>query len=145
MEYRPLFFDKAADALKPVLENLPGKLVVIDGRDGSGKSSLGRFLAWYFNVSLVETDHFLIGNGELSYDTKCIDQIITKRLSRPRPVIVEGIAILELMTTLKRSIDFHIYLRRLSFEGSHSLQSMLELYESNYHPAQVANLILVVP
>jgi len=32
--------------LDVVLDNLPGKLVAIDGRDGSGKTTLGRFLAF---------------------------------------------------------------------------------------------------
>jgi ABC-type multidrug transport system fused ATPase/permease subunit len=33
------------EALTPVLYDLPGTLVAIDGRPGSGKATLGRYLA----------------------------------------------------------------------------------------------------
>jgi len=49
-------------ALMPILYDLPGKLIAIDGRLGVGKTTLGRYLAWRFNISLVETDLFLIPN-----------------------------------------------------------------------------------
>jgi MoxR-like ATPase len=57
---RPSEYECAASALAPILDDLPGKVVAIDGYPGVGKSSLGRFLAWRFNISLIETDFFLI-------------------------------------------------------------------------------------
>jgi tRNA A37 threonylcarbamoyladenosine biosynthesis protein TsaE len=42
--------------LKPVLAGLPPKLIAIDGPMGSGKTTLGRHLAWRFNVTLIEAD-----------------------------------------------------------------------------------------
>jgi cytidylate kinase len=48
------------EALTPIMRGLPGVIVTIDGRDGVGKTTLGRYLAWYFNVTLIETDLFLI-------------------------------------------------------------------------------------
>ena len=59
-------------ALTPVLHDLPGRLIAIDGRSGVGKTTLGRYLAWRFNISLVESDLFLIpnrgGNADLAID-----------------------------------------------------------------------------
>jgi hypothetical protein len=49
-EYAPV-----VDALAPVLHNLPPRIIAIDGRPGCGKTTLGRFLAWWFNVSLMVT------------------------------------------------------------------------------------------
>ena len=47
------------DALAPVLRGHPGVIIVtIDGREGVGKTTLGRYLAWTFNVTLIETDLF---------------------------------------------------------------------------------------
>src|SRR5687767_11166085 len=96
-------------ALAPVLDDLPGKLVAIDGRPGAGKTTLGRFLAWRFNVSLIETDLFLIERqGRLVYFNDQITRIIDKRLAMPRPVIVEGVAVLRLLSDLKRRADYVI-------------------------------------
>ena len=46
-------------ALTPVLADFPAKIIAIGGHPSSGKTSLGRYLAWQFNVSLIETDLFL--------------------------------------------------------------------------------------
>jgi hypothetical protein len=34
-------------------------LIAIDGVDGSGKTTLGRYLSWQIGASLIETDLFL--------------------------------------------------------------------------------------
>ncbi|MBT8763182.1 hypothetical protein KFV02_04470 [Desulfohalobiaceae bacterium Ax17] len=107
--------------LDKVLNNLPGKLVAIDGRDRSGKTTLGRFLAFNYNVSLIETDLFLIKQQDsFTYEDQ-INRIIERRLSIPRPVIVEGVAILKLLEKLKRTKDYRIYVENEEFEGSHGL------------------------
>src|SRR4051812_8493386 len=64
-------------ALTPVLNDLPGKLIAIDGRSGVGKTTLGRYLAWQFNISLVESDLFLIPNqGKLVYLNEVLSHVI---------------------------------------------------------------------
>src|ERR1700691_3860767 len=88
-------------ALAPILYNLPGKLVAIDGRSGTGKTTLGRYLAWRFNVSLVESDLFLVpSQGTLVYHNEAINRVIARRIEKPRPVIVEGVAVLRLLAEL---------------------------------------------
>ena len=47
---------------KLVMTHLQGKLIAIDGLLGVGKTTLGRYLAWRFNISLVGSDLFLIPN-----------------------------------------------------------------------------------
>ena len=56
----------AVSALKPVLANFQANIIAIGGHPSSGKTSLGRYLAWQFNVSLIETDLFLDdGEGKI--------------------------------------------------------------------------------
>lgn len=57
----PIYADEYIEViyrLKPILDGLPGKIIAIDGTPGAGKTTLGRFLAWYFNISLIESDLF---------------------------------------------------------------------------------------
>ncbi|MFH7041742.1 hypothetical protein ABT392_05420 [Paucibacter sp. JuS9] len=136
MQFRPPQFDLVAESLKPVLRGLPGVLVAIDGRDGAGKTTLGRFLAWYFNVALVETDLFL-RDGE--YQIEAIRSIVDGRLAIPRPVLVEGIALRELLHRIGRDAAYSIHIRNTSFAGSLTLAQRLDAYELKYQPMQNAN------
>ena len=126
----------------PVLSGLPGRIVAIDGRDGSGKTTLGRFLAWYFNITLIETDLYLKEGGELQYETAEINRIISKRLTIPRPVVIEGVAILQLLAHLDRRPDYLVYVRNSSFAGSDSLLPLLASYERAFKPQMGADLLL---
>lgn len=129
--------------LDKVLYDLPGKLVAIDGRDGSGKTTLGRFLAWNYNISLIETDLFLIEKQDsLTYYHDEIKRIIEKRVTIPRPVIVEGIAILKLFKNIGKTIDYLIYVENLEFEGSFGMSEILKKYEEEYIPKEKANYVL---
>lgn len=142
MPIRPPEYEQVVEALVPVLNNLPGKVVGIDGLDGSGKTTLGRFLAWYFNVSLIETDHFLHDGQQFSYRLEEIDRIIGARLSKPRPVIVEGVQLLSLLSKLGRSPDFLIYVKNQCFSGSEALSYDLLAYGKLHKPEAAANLVL---
>jgi ABC-type multidrug transport system ATPase subunit len=139
MPIRPEEFDQAANSLKPVLHGLPAVLVAIDGRDGAGKTTLGRFLAWYFNITLVETDLFL---HDGKYQSDVIRSIIDWRLSIPRPVIVEGITLRELLSNVGRAPDFSIYVVNPSFDGSFSLAERLDRYDAKYQPMRYADHVL---
>ena len=140
MHARSAAYDRVVEQLTPVLHDMSGKLVAIDGRDGSGKTTLGRFLAWHFDITLIETDPFL-GEG-MTYRTDVIDLIIAHRLARPRPVIIEGIMLLRLLSSLGRSADFLIHVTNTEFQGSSTLADELLRYEQQFNPRQRADLIL---
>ena len=142
MPIRPPEYEQVIEALTPVLKNLPGKVVGIDGRDGSGKTTLGRFLAWYFNVSLIETELFLFDGEGFNYRLEEINLIIGVRLSKPRPVIVEGVRLLSLLSQIGRSADFLIYVKNQKFSGSEALSHDLHVYENLHQPETAANFVL---
>lgn len=139
----------AVDALVPVLHHLPGKIVAIDGLPGVGKTSLGRYLAYRFNVSLVETDLFLIRNqGVMVYHEDWVNQIIGSRLDKSdaewrRPVIIEGSSVLRLLDNLGRRPDFIIHVTNdCAQESTGTLADDLKSYEAEYEPASKADVIL---
>ena len=136
-------YAQVTDALAPVLNNLPAKLVVIDGHPGSGKTTLGRYLAWRFNVSLLEADLFLFeGRGSLVYRTDEINRIIEFRLQKPRPIIVDSVAALRLMKTINRKPDFLIYVSNISAPESQTLKNEIELHEAEFSPRSKADLVI---
>ncbi len=142
MPHRPREFDTAAMRLAPHLVNLPGKIVAIDGRCLAGKSTLGRFLAWYFNSTLIETDLFLKESGGLTYDIAEIARIIDRRLAKPRPVFVEGIAILRLLQSIGHKPDLLVYVTNLTSPGSDCLDEVLSEYEAEFAPRSSADVVV---
>jgi uridine kinase len=140
-EYAPV-----VDALAPVLHNLPARIIAIDGRPGCGKTTLGRFLAWWFNVSLIETDLFLFEReGLYRYRTEEAARIIDFRIRADRPVIIEGVTVLRQLAAMNRSADFLIYVANAS---APTLRSEYEVqfkdYEAEFKPHQRANFTLAL-
>ena len=138
-------FESAARSLAPLLVGLPPRVVAIDGRDGEGKTSLGRFLAWHFNVTLVETDLYLVGDNSLNRRIEEIRRVVETRLERKRPVIVEGVGVLQILEDIGLKADFHIYLRnrRTHWVGG-PVAAMLASYEEKFEPCKRADLLLEV-
>jgi uridine kinase len=131
------------EAVTPIMRGLPGVIVTIDGRDGVGKTTLGRYLAWHFNVTLIETDLFLIpAEDYLIHLDDQINRIIERRITSPRPVIVEGISMLELMKRIHRVPDFSIYVTNRQHSGSKLLERRLAAYEAAFAPFATANIVV---
>jgi len=123
----------------------PGVIVTIDGRDGAGKTTLGRYLAWHFNVTLIETDLFLIPAQDyvIHLDDQ-INRIIERRISTSRSVIVEGVSILQLMKRIHRVPDFSIYVVSPQRPSSSLLEQRLSAYEAAFAPSAKANIVVTV-
>lgn len=145
---RPQYAD-VVRALAPVLHNLPPKIVAIDGWPGVGKTTLGRFLAWRFNVALLETDLFMVPRqGKLVYHTDEITRIIDRRLrdrtDRGRPIIVDGVAVLRLLAELQREPDFVVYVANTLVEDAGNLKREVTAYDKQFRPKERADLVITV-
>jgi hypothetical protein len=137
----PSYF-QIVSALGPVLQGLPGKIIGIDGRDGVGKTTLGRYLAWRFNVTLLESDLFLkSGEGEPAHRLDEINRIIQFRLDKPRPIILEGVGLFHLLQRLGRCADYVVYCQSQSYVSGSALDAWLGEYDRTYRPQERADLI----
>ena len=114
MPIRPPEFDSAALWLEPILDNLPPRLIAITGPMGVGKTTLARFLAWYFNISLIEADHYLVPHKGVEYEPSEVNRIIRHRHALRCPVIVEGVAIFPLLAKIDLIPDVIIQVRNKS-------------------------------
>jgi uridine kinase len=136
---------KVVEALIPVMRGLRGPIVTIDGRDGVGKTTFGRYLAWHFNVTLIETDLFLIPAQDYDfYLDDQINRIIERRVTTPLPVIVEGISMLQLMKRINRVPNFSIYVRNPQHSGSRHLEGRHSAYEATFAPFATANIVVEI-
>jgi len=138
-------YSRVVEALTPIMHGLPGVIVTIDGRDGVGKTTLGRYLAWHFNVTLIETDLFLIpAEDYLIYLDDQINRIIERRVTTPRPVIVEGVAMLQLLKRINRVPDFSIYVMNPAQSSGANMDRRLSEYEAAFTPWARANVVVEI-
>jgi uridine kinase len=136
---------QVVQALTPVIRRSPGVIVTIDGRFGVGKTTLGRYLAWHFNVSLIETDLFLIPTRDhLIHLDDQINRIIERRITTPLPVIVEGISMLQLMKRINRISDFSIYVTNPLPSSGGRMDRRLSAYEAAFSPSTIANIVVKI-
>lgn len=114
----------------------------IDGVNGSGKSSLARFLSWQTEISVIETDMLLDFNkGGFNYRNDDLIRLFTARHSLNRPVIVEGIFLLKTLDDIGIVPDFRIYVEKVGHEGSFMWKTDFEEYKTRYRPIENLNYL----
>jgi uridine kinase len=111
----------------------------IDGPDGVGKSVLSRFLSWELNMPAIEMDLFINSENEPpSYRYEEFYNVINQRHSLNRPVIVEGIFLLDTLKKVNVECDVLIYVENKEFSGSDQLSGELTEYRNKYNPKNAA-------
>jgi hypothetical protein len=87
-------------------DRLPA-VIGLDGMPGAGKSSLASWLAWQLGAKAVHLDLYVQRKGvPLSWRTEELSRVLDARLSLGRPVIVEGIMLLDALAQIGREPDF---------------------------------------
>jgi cytidylate kinase len=136
-------YDQVVKVLVPVLFDLPPKIVAIDGLNGTGKTTLARYLSHRFNCSLIETDLFMI-KAAVDYRFEEMKTLINFRLQRDRPVFVEGVAVLRTLKNMNFVPDFHIYWDNvepmdLEISRDGEINQELQKYINEFNPILNAN------
>ncbi len=138
-------YGNAVIGLAPLLKGLHARLVAIDGRDGSGKTTLGRYLAWHFNCTLLETDLFLVpGQGNPKYRNDDLARIISGRLNDDSPIIVESVLALDLFDSLGMQRDYWLHITNTKHGGCEALMTKYIEYETRRKPTECADTAITV-
>lgn len=90
-------------------------LIGVDGREGTGKTSLSNWLAWQLGMPVIHLDLFLEENevpGPIARRIGDLDHCMRARGNRP--CIVEGVFLLEALNEVGRSPDFLIFVEEQS-------------------------------
>lgn len=137
-------YDQVVSALIPVLYDLPPKIIAIDGLNGTGKTTLARFLSHKFNCTLIETDLFMI-RAAVNYRFEDIKNIVDFRIARERPILVEGVAVLRTLQKMNLKPDFHIYWENadpsdLGLDRNDELGIELQKYIEEFAPISKTDL-----
>ncbi|MBW8851310.1 MAG: hypothetical protein JF600_11060 [Xanthomonadales bacterium] len=131
----PHEFTDLAARLAPHLVGLPRTIIAVDGRPGAGKTTVARFLSWYFNVTLLQADLFLKRNGAYEHDGDEIKRIISLRNDASKPIIVECMAVLKVLGLIEVTPDLHIYVKNVAEEeGDEKLSEIFRPYEIQFSP-----------
>ena len=129
-------------------------LIGIDGVDGAGKSSLAAWLSWQLEMPTINLDLYLIPDtAPMAFKTDQLAAVIESRLATQRPLIVEGILLLDAMAAIGRRPDLLISVEReggaqstmdhvgayLERSKPHARASHVLTWSSALHDARVAH------
>ena len=98
--------DRVQTALTP--DRLP-LLIAIDGVDGVGKSSLASWLAFQLAMPTVHLDLFYDRPGSIQWRTEDLKRAVDRR--GKRPLIVEGVLVLDALEQIGRKADFIAFVK----------------------------------
>jgi hypothetical protein len=130
---------RIAAALGPTWRPL---LIGIDGATGLGKSSTASWLAWQFGMPVVHLDFYTdLASRKLTTGAREVARLIEYRIAAGRPIIVEGILLLEALDAIARQPDFLVYVDGEPDPDAKYSEYVLD-YRSRYDPRAKADLIL---
>lgn len=118
-------------------------LVTVDGFNGAGKSTIGKFLAAHRGAKLVGLDSFLNEDRNAYLEELRLAEVaatIDAALGAGKSVVVEGCMVDEVMLRLGRKADFRIYVMRISRSQGVEFDS-IDKYDELYGEKSAEELI----
>jgi chloramphenicol 3-O-phosphotransferase len=100
--------NRVKEALTP---NRLALLIVIDGADNCGKSSLASWLAWQLGMPAVQLDLYLTDLHPTRWLTAELARVVKHRIDNGRSLILDGVCALDVVDQIKRKADFLIFVR----------------------------------
>ena len=115
-------------------------LIGIDGAPGWGKTSTATWLAWQLGTPVVHLDFYTdMATRRLTTGAGEVARLIDYRLGSGKPIIVEGILLLEALEAARRRPDFLVFIDGEP-EGKYS--ERIRDYRDRYDPRSKADFVL---
>ena len=137
----------SGQSITEIAERIRGSgasLIAIDGLPGAGKSSLAASLSALLTIRAVHLDDYL-AHGCIGFTDYLGYEDLQRALLR-RPVIVEGVCMLDVLDRLDRRPDQFIYLQapfaEQHLDRSHPLVREVRAYTDRTHPEERGNFVL---
>jgi uridine kinase len=116
-------------------------LIGVDGALGHAKSSTASWLAWQFGMPSIHLDLYIVPNTDpLQFMTEELKRLVRRRLQKKKPVIVEGMLLLDALDAIRRKPDFLLFM-----DGEATGQktaSILTDYWARQRPRERANFVI---
>lgn len=113
-------------------------IIGIDGQNGAGKTSVASWLAWQLGAKALHLDLYSTYDAEgrrVGWREDDLAQAIKNRVdSQRKPIIVEGVLLLEALGAIKRNTDFLVYVRRRDTTSCNKLPSVVRYLQSRNPP-----------
>jgi hypothetical protein len=88
-------------------------LIGVEGREGQGKTSAASWLAWQFGMPTLHLDLFAeFHEFEKAMEWRSTDLARCFKARRERPMIVEGVLLLDALATIDRKPDFSVFVEK---------------------------------
>jgi hypothetical protein len=129
-----------ADVKQAITPSRLPLLIVIDGADGCGKSSLASWPAWQLGMPAIQLDLYLTDLHPIRWLTMELARLVNHRLDNNRPVIVDGVCALDAVDQIKRRADFLIFVS--GGDETSSLAPQIAAYRLRQRPEKLAQIIL---
>lgn len=108
------------NSISELIEAIPvasPKLIGVDGKDGSGKSTTAYEIAKTTGASVVSRDDFIDKGKGTFVDHLRYEEIGAAILNSNGLCIVEGVCLLDAIDRLGVTLDIHVYIKRMSKYG----------------------------
>jgi hypothetical protein len=118
-----------------------GVLIGIDGLDGAGKSTLAAWLSWQCGIPVVSLDLYLPRRARpLQWRSADLGGVLESRLTVRQPIIVEGILLLDALSSVDQAPDFTVFVEDVRNSGN--LPDLTGPYFEAHRPREKTDYVL---
>lgn len=132
------------DAIRASMGGWRRFVVTIDGVSGAGKSNLALYLGWQLDMPVVHTDMFFdLTQPGIRHRTDEMQRVVNSRLSLDRPVIIDGVMVLDSLERIQVVPDYSVWVRRTGHDGPADTKLGVATtdYQTRHSPSEKSDTI----